>query len=855
MPHYAGTPAEVPQTVTAALISAENRARGRLEIEHLLSPAALRPSRSFWEQLQAGWPNPNPGTVGYRVSYQPLNAQDFAVPTPAAQRSAAMPNPQSRDPNVPGDGRPLRVGDIVIHSRGVATQRARITAIMPTRLGGPLALTVRPADPTVQDAYQMRGSVPGHWPDSDWILVHRPANPEDTRPAASNVFPLSLDPAVPGDGRPFQIGDIVRHTLDPQSDTYAAQISGPPAGAGRHPLRTLGTSASHLTGTWNLASFALVKRPGPTDYAYLPPATPAMGMSGQFVDPEFVAGLADWLEKVLAGGVMTGEVYPHLRSTNDYVLGLTDALNAIKLFSQGSDIQDPLADPGYRAFSAQPTLGGTPTQRLAQRPKLVAWLTRALTKLMNAYDPSTKRCDACAAVGIVAPSSASCAHFVCTYCSQLQSGTSCSACERLFREQDGYSATDEIKICSLCCDHVECTEKGYEEVMLKKNQCQTCKRGPKGCRCPGCEAKGCMQKTGIMPCCGGCESHCGCASMCMRHTGMKQLVKFAAPPEEKGMTRLLGTEIETYGSAILKYTPLLRKAVDLWQASVITDGSIGGRGVELVTQPAGGSQWRQMIADLGAGFKESQSVSSKTCGLHMHADCTDVDGFALKRIIQLYSHIEFCLYDAIPEDRQTGGYSKPNGANLKTWLDNDAAKFDAKMEAGEAKRQLSWLQYGLLTGPNARFSGIPKVGEKGHDRDGSAITHTETSVKTLTSQWDQIVLQQTRGKGHANRYSGLNMHSYWLRGTLEFRMHHGTNDPVKITNWGFVIGSIVDYCVKHTDEDMTMILGLKPRLAMGIVLDGQPDVMEWLISRWAKFTSDHKVRLISQPVRDNMGEV
>ena len=248
------------------------------------------------------------------------------------------------------------------------------------------------------------------------------------------------------------------------------------------------------------------------------------------------------------------------------------------------------------------------------------------------------------------------------------------------------------------------------------------------------------------------------------------------------------------------------------------------------------------------------SITQNTCGLHMHADCTDVDAFALRRIIQLYAHIEYCLYDALPLDRQTGTYSKPNGQKLLKWLDNDFAKFDAKMAAGEAKKRLSYIQYGQREGDVWR---LPKLGTPSFDaRLGRDVVATESTIKTLTSKWDAIVEARVRSKGDANRYSGLNMHSYWLRGTLEFRHHHGTNDPEKIMNWGFVIGSIVDYCVKHADEDMPMILGLSPRLAMEVILDGQPDVMTWLQSRWALFTSDHKVRLAVQPERHHdTGEV
>ena len=691
----------------------------------------------------------------------------------------------SCDPNVPGAGRPLQVGDIVRHRAGEVSARAIVIAVRPiVSTGAGARVTVTAEGP--YDPYHFRDSAEDTWAENDWVLLHRPTTEELATPRVAPTL---------------RRGDFVRHYTDPDSATPGQLVGEPEAGL----VAVSGGAFTRLL-RWPTNKLVFVRHPNFTE---LPPAPTEAGMARQHVDLEMAAAAGEWLV-----GQPISSRPSALRSLSEFCAGPGRAETFRSDYRRGGDAS--VANPvGF-----------------------------AITRLFNTLDDSLARCHACAGAGIAAEAGKpGCPHFYCGVCGREDAAEHCTICEGL----QAVGAT----VCARCCYHVVCTEPGFEETMLRKDQCPQCERGRKGCKCPGCEVVGCMVKP-VKACCAGCDGHCHCATECMRHTGMKQLFKFTAPADEKGMTRLLGTEIETFASAINKYTPLLRKAVAQWKASVITDGSIGGKGMELVTQPAGGAQWRQMIADLGAGFVESQSITRETCGLHMHVDCTDVDGYALKRIIQLYAHLEFCLYDALPLSRQTGSYSKPNGQALLTWLDNDAAKFDTKMAKGEAKRRLSYIQYGLVK-PGVK---IPRVGVPTTDAWGHATVATQSTIDTLTSRWDEIVESKTRNKSDPNRYSGLNMHSYWLRGTLEFRHHHGTNDPEKITNWGFVCGSLVDYCVTHSDEDMPMILALKPRLAMEMVLDGQPDVMAWLQTRWDLFTTAHKTRLNVAPERHaKTGEV
>lgn len=287
---------------------------------------------------------------------------------------------------------------------------------------------------------------------------------------------------------------------------------------------------------------------------------------------------------------------------------------------------------------------------------------------------------------------------------------------------------------------------------------------------------------------------------------------------------MMGTELETANA--LKYSRSLAAAVEKWRCNIVTDGSIGPRGMELVTAPAGGSNWVEMISDLGVGFKDSKAVTSDRCGQHVHVDARDVDVYAMRRIIKLYAYTEQCFFDALPASRYNGQYSKVCGPEYLGWLDNAGKRLN--------KRWLAAQQYGVSS---------LESGYYGKDK------------KEAVKQFDALVKRNTAQKYNSTRYKALNLHSYWHRGTIEFRHAHGTNNPEQIINWGIVCGSLIDWCVREGDLQLNKLLELQPREALLRVIPVEA-AQEWLVGRWAKFTVGPGVRQLREPARDKAtGEV
>lgn len=53
-------------------------------------------------------------------------------------------------------------------------------------------------------------------------------------------------------------------------------------------------------------------------------------------------------------------------------------------------------------------------------------------------------------------------------------------------------------------------------------------------------------------------------------------------------------------------------------------------------------------------------------------------------------------------------------------------------------------------------------------------------------------------KYNSARYCALNLHSFFYRGTIEFRHHQGTTMATKATNWGMVCAAVVDAASRLT---------------------------------------------------------
>lgn len=66
---------------------------------------------------------------------------------------------------------------------------------------------------------------------------------------------------------------------------------------------------------------------------------------------------------------------------------------------------------------------------------------------------------------------------------------------------------------------------------------------------------------------------------------------------------------------------------------------------------------------------------------------------------------------------------------------------------------------------------------------------------------DDETVRDWHNRHIAERYSALNLESYWIRGTVEFRFHSGTIDYDKIVNWTVATQALVDLSLQGGLEE------------------------------------------------------
>lgn len=154
--------------------------------------------------------------------------------------------------------------------------------------------------------------------------------------------------------------------------------------------------------------------------------------------------------------------------------------------------------------------------------------------------------------------------------------------------------------------------------------------------------------------------------------------------------------------------------------NAVSDGSIEGpEFVSPILQGDEGFKHIKKLCNLNVEADES-------CGFHLHIDATDLTPARVAKIARAYKMIEGYLFEMVDPERRCNQYCRPIETNFRGVRD-----------------EASFLR--AVYGTNDK-------GEAG-------------------------------AKYHHKRYEFFNSHSYFHRGTVEIRLHHGTFDADEIRDW------------------------------------------------------------------------
>ena len=199
--------------------------------------------------------------------------------------------------------------------------------------------------------------------------------------------------------------------------------------------------------------------------------------------------------------------------------------------------------------------------------------------------------------------------------------------------------------------------------------------------------------------------------------------------------RLVGIEAECY-------IPEWVESIDTpkyWNN--VSDGSISSpedhTGIEMVSVPMNGDAIVDGVKNLIDWSHTHEANVNRSCGLHVHFDSTDLSAREVSHVAIAYIHFEEMLKAMMPKSRQGSNWCKDFPVPYRS------------MRSVEDEDRLIDLYY------------------------------------------DYMDSEPSTDKYNDARYCGLNIHSRYYHGSIEFRLHSGTLNKTKILNWVSILNMII----------------------------------------------------------------
>lgn len=171
------------------------------------------------------------------------------------------------------------------------------------------------------------------------------------------------------------------------------------------------------------------------------------------------------------------------------------------------------------------------------------------------------------------------------------------------------------------------------------------------------------------------------------------------------------------------------------------DGSInredGYDSVELVSSPADGNYLWETINNAIRWRDSMGAIVNRSCGLHVHFNSLEFNARQVAMIALVYKKFEEMLKGMMPKSRQNSN-----------WCRDMSLDYSELLSIRE-EQDLIDRYYGMM------------------DSYPSTDKYNDA------------------------RYCGMNIHSRYFHGTIEFRLHSGTINREKITNWIKILNKIV----------------------------------------------------------------
>lgn len=375
---------------------------------------------------------------------------------------------------------------------------------------------------------------------------------------------------------------------------------------------------------------------------------------------------------------------------------------------------------------------------------------------------------------------------------------------------------------------LSCTNLGRSRTKEKCSGCHRCVEHGK-CKCIGCGLCGLRQPP---------QQMCKMCHRCNKHHIMAGVERFphrkcdyniggrpAATFKLNALERTLGCELEIshpngFNEHCSEEGPLP------WEWT--RDRSVEPSGLELVTQRMRGDKFFSVMGQVLALAEDYKCEANATCGFHVHVDAADFNLPTLRRVYVAFAAIQEQLYGTLV--KQERRYAGPGGTHYCQPILADPVSLGGIMDlttkddikewlcgllyaqtpprplsaAAMAQFRAKWLAEGRQAGKGEAFA-MEFV-------ENNANNYARNQKQRLLMFNAEIAKRRAHKYENAARRSTLNLHSWMMRGTLEFRLKEGTVDPTEVLNWPLWCGWFVDRTAVLSDKEVCKWIKSPPTL-------------------------------------------
>lgn len=330
----------------------------------------------------------------------------------------------------------------------------------------------------------------------------------------------------------------------------------------------------------------------------------------------------------------------------------------------------------------------------------------------------------------------------------------------------------------------------------------------------------------------------------------------------------------------------IERVTERWRDSIVGDGSLDEYGIEINTQPTNGDAFLDHITSIyDAISAQDGDADHDNCGLHVHIDVSggkppakseyvdepqrasilreleryekrlaalppfedDIRPSLLSHIERYRRYLRNCEEREREHERAVSRFETTNRYrnrrkyawyDIRTLTQMYAIVEPAMFELCHPRRMQSSYSApcsGLYMHPDVKRNPFKKglLSAMYGKEEGYLPLNPFSEEKKKKKMWtkqDALIQSSREDKYHSVRYNALNLHSFFHRGTIEFRHKEGVSSGQEAINWALTCSYLVEAAFDASSELLRALERMTSHQALLAIL---PDhLRKWALGKW-----------------------